>query len=63
MRIGEICYERSGISADTALRPARYFGTFVKFWTDIQSHYDAEGIKVELKNRLEKEVEVRVQAA
>ena len=58
MRINKICHERSGISADTALRLARYFGNSVEFWTGIQSHYDTERVKMELGDRLEKEVKV-----
>lgn len=58
MRIGKICNGKSGISADTALRLSRYFGTSVEFWTGIQSHYDTEKAKMELGDRLEKEVKV-----
>ena len=44
MRISKICNEKSRISADTALRLARYFGTSVEFWTGIQGplRYDTE---------------------
>jgi antitoxin HigA-1 len=58
MRISKICNSKSGISADTALRLARYFGTSVEFWTGIQTHYDTELVKMELGDRLEKEVKV-----
>lgn len=58
MRISKICNCRSGISADTALRLARYFGTSVEFWTGIQTHYETERVKMELGGRLEKEVKV-----
>jgi addiction module HigA family antidote len=58
MRISKICNQRSGISADTAIRLARYFGTSVEFWTGIQSHYDTECVRMELGDRLEKEVKV-----
>ena len=61
MRIGKICNQQSGISADTALRLARYFETSVEFWMGIQSHYDTEKAKMELGDRLEKEVKVREQ--
>ena len=63
MRIGKICNQQNGISADTTLRLARYFGTSVEFWTGIQSHYDTEKVKVELGDRLEKEVRVRERVA
>ncbi len=58
MRISKICNGQSGISADTALRLSRYFGTSVEFWTGIQSHFDTEKAKMELGDRLEKEVKV-----
>ena len=58
MRISKICNCKSGVSADTALRLARYFGTSVEFWTGIQTHYDTERVKMELGDRLEKEVKV-----
>jgi addiction module HigA family antidote len=58
MRINKICKNNAGISADTALRLARYFGTSVEFWTGIQSHYDTERVKMDLGDRLEKEVKV-----
>jgi addiction module HigA family antidote len=62
-RICKICNGKSGISADTALRLSRYFGTSVEFWTGIQSHYDTEKAKMELGDRLEKEVKVLKQVA
>jgi addiction module HigA family antidote len=41
-RINEIVRERRGISADTALRLARFFGTDVQSWMNLQSHYDIQ---------------------
>lgn len=63
MRISKICSGKSGISADTALRLARYFGTSVEFWTGIQSHYDTDRARMELGDRLEKEVKVMTRVA
>ena len=63
MRISKICHEQCGISADTALRLARYFGTSVEFWSGIQAHFDTERAKMELGDRLEKEVRVLDSAA
>ncbi|MDU3284505.1 MAG: HigA family addiction module antitoxin, partial [Cutibacterium avidum] len=40
-RINEIVHGKRGISADTALRLAKYFGTSATFWTNVQSHYEA----------------------
>lgn len=58
MRISKIIHGERGISADTALRLARYFGMSVEFWTGIQSHYEIEKAKMTLGNRLEKEVKI-----
>jgi addiction module HigA family antidote len=41
-RINEILRERRGISADTALRLARFFGTDAQSWLNLQSHYDIQ---------------------
>ena len=41
-RIGEICRGHRSITADTALRLARYFGTSAKFWLGLQADYDLE---------------------
>ena len=41
-RIGEIVHERRGITADTALRLARYFNTNAEFWLNLQNFYDLE---------------------
>jgi addiction module HigA family antidote len=41
-RIYEIVRGDRAISADTALRLGRYFGTSAEFWLNLQSHYDLE---------------------
>ncbi|MGH3801179.1 MAG: HigA family addiction module antitoxin [Pseudonocardiaceae bacterium] len=41
-RINEIVHGKQRISADTALRLARYFGTTERFWLNLQSRYDLE---------------------
>ena len=56
MRINKIVRFQRGLSADTALRLARYFGMSVDFWTGIQVHYDTEMAKIQLGDRLKKEV-------
>jgi addiction module HigA family antidote len=58
MRINKIVHGERGISADTALRLARYFGMSVEFWIGIQTHYEIEKAKMKLGNRLEKEVKI-----
>ena len=41
-RINEIVRERRGITAETALRLARYFGTDAQSWMNLQHHYELE---------------------
>ena len=41
-RINEIVHGKRGITADTALRLARYFGTSDRFWLNLQSRYELE---------------------
>ena len=55
-RINEIVLEKRAITADTALRLARYFGTSERFWMNLQTRYDLEVEKDRLAGRLEKEV-------
>jgi len=63
MRISKIVRGQRGISADTALRLARYFGMSVEFWTGIQTHYNIEVAKTALSDRLEQEVKIFALAA
>jgi addiction module HigA family antidote len=58
-RINEIVRGTRGITADTALRLARHFGTTERFWMNMQAHYDLEVEKERLAGRLEREVKVR----
>ena len=44
-RINEIVHGKRGITADTALRLGRYFGTSAQFWMNLQGNYDLEIIK------------------
>ncbi len=57
-RINEIVHGTRSISADTALRLARYFGTTDRFWLNLQVHYDLELEKDRLGERLQTEVQV-----
>src|SRR4051794_29324129 len=61
-RINEIVRGRRAITADTALRLARYFGTSERFWLNLQAHYDLEVEKERLGDRLEREVVARGKA-
>lgn len=57
-RINEIVQGKRSVTADTALRLARYFGLSERFWLNLQSRYDLEVEKDKLDIRLEKEVRV-----
>jgi addiction module HigA family antidote len=57
-RINEIVHGKRAITADTALRLARYFGTSERFWLNLQTRYDLEVEKDRLADRLEAEVVV-----
>ena len=41
-RLNDIVRGRRGITADTAMRLARYFGVSARFWMNLQSHYELE---------------------
>lgn len=55
-RINEIVHGKRGVSADTALRLARYFGTSERFWLNLQTQYDLDVERDRLGNRLDAEV-------
>jgi addiction module HigA family antidote len=52
-RINDIVLERRGITADTALRLSRFFGTTEQFWLNLQDAYDLGRAKAELGKELE----------
>lgn len=62
-RINEIVHGTRRITADTALRLSRYFGTSERFWLNLQARFDVEEQKDVLGNRLEKEVTVLAAAS
>src|SRR5437868_5464812 len=57
-RINEIVHGTRAVTADTALRLARYFGTSDRFWLNLQARYDLEVERDHLGGKLEKEVRV-----
>ena len=61
-RINEIVRGTRAVTADTALRLARYFGTSERFWMNLQTHYELEVVKDRLGDRLEREVTVRARS-
>jgi addiction module HigA family antidote len=56
-RINEIVLEKRGITADTALRLARYFGTSAEMWAGLQSDYDLRLARLEKARIIEHDVE------
>lgn len=55
-KINEIVHGKRGITADTALRLSRYFGTSAELWMNLQALFDLEKTRDELADRLEREV-------
>ena len=55
-RINEIVHGKRAVTADTALRLARYFGTSEPFWMGLQADHDLEAARERLGDRLEREV-------
>jgi addiction module HigA family antidote len=55
-RINEIALRKRRITADTALRLSRYFGTSARFWMGLQADYDLDVAAAKLKDRLKQEV-------
>ena len=53
-RINEIVLGKRGITADTALRLGRYFGTSPQFWMNLQARYDLEMQRDLIGNQLDK---------
>lgn len=62
-RINEIVHGTRAVSADTALRLARYFGTSDRFWLNLQAAYDLDVERDRLGRRLEQEVAVHKKAS
>ncbi|PWU23383.1 MAG: addiction module antidote protein, HigA family [Candidatus Rokuibacteriota bacterium] len=57
-RINEIVLGKRGVTADTALRLSRHFGSSERFWLNLQARYDLETEKDRLGGRLGREVRV-----
>lgn len=62
-RIDEICAGNRGVTADTALRLARFFGVEAQFWMNLQARYDLEVAERESRKRIEREVTPLEEAA
>lgn len=62
-RINDIVRERRGVSADTALRLARYFGGDPQSWLNLQAAFDLRTAEIAAGKRIEREVAVMERAA
>ena len=56
-RINQIVLEKRGISADTALRLGRYFGTSAEMWAGLQADYDLRLARYQKQKEIERDVE------
>ena len=57
-RINEIVHGKRSVTADTALRLSRYFGTSAEFWLGLQADYDLDLATDRLSDRIDREVKV-----
>jgi addiction module HigA family antidote len=62
-RINDIVLERRGVTADTAMRLARYFGGDAKSWMNLQTAYDLRVAEMESAKQIEREIEPRLEIA
>lgn len=55
-RVNEIVLGKRSVTADTALRLSRFFGTTAKFWLNLQADYDLRVARRQVADRIEQEV-------
>jgi len=58
LRINEIVLHKRRMTADTALRLAKYFGVSARFWLGLQMDYDLDKASDELSEKIERDVQV-----
>jgi len=58
LRISQIVHGKRSVTADTALRLARYFGTGPTVWLRLQARYDLEVTEAKMAERIKREVKV-----
>ncbi|MFT5986924.1 MAG: addiction module HigA family antidote [Marinobacter psychrophilus] len=56
-RMNEIVRENRGITADTAMRLARYFGTSERFWLNLQTEYELRKAQINKAEQVAREVQ------
>jgi len=62
-RLNEIVHGRRGVTADTALRLARYLGTSAEFWLGLQLEYDLRTAQQKVGAQIARQVKARDKAA
>jgi addiction module HigA family antidote len=62
-RVDEICAGKRSVTADTALRLARFFGADAQSWMNLQAEYDLETAEITLAERIVQEVKPLKEAA
>lgn len=62
-RVNEIVLGKRGVSADTALRMAFYFGNSPEFWLGLQMDYDLDVLRLNKEKTIQDEVETQAEAA
>jgi len=62
-RLNEIVHGRRGVTADTALRLARYLGTSAEFWLGLQLEYDLRTAQQKVGAQIARQVKTRDKAA
>ena len=62
-RLTEIINGKRSISADTAMRLGRFFGTSAQMWMNLQSHYDLQVAEDRVADKIEREVEPLARSA
>jgi addiction module HigA family antidote len=55
-RVNDVVRERRGVSADTAMRLARYFGGDARSWLNLQAAYDLRVAEIQNAKRIEREI-------
>ena len=58
-RLSQIARGNRGITADTSLRLARYFGFSPEYWLNMQAHYDLEIVRRQSNGKIEREIKPR----
>lgn len=62
-RINDIVRERRGVTADTALRLARYFGGDAQSWLNLQSSYELRKVEIAVGKQIDREVSAKSDTA